>query len=169
MPTELPHAAVFPPSALYNHLGHLELAGCDTVALAEEFGTPLYVYDEDCIRAACRTFIGEFSSRYPDVEVAYAGKAFMGVGIARLVAEEGMALDVVSGGEAAIAAAAGFPLERAYFHGNNKSREEFEDALSRGVGHIVIDNFDEIDLLASIVDGRTQRALIRISPDVDPH
>jgi diaminopimelate decarboxylase len=167
----LPHASIFPPSVRLNAADHLEIAGCDAVTLAERFGTPLYVYDEGCIRAMCREFRAEFSSRYPDLEVVYAGKSYMGAAIAALVAGEGLGLDVVSGGEIAIAQAAGFPLERAYFHGNNKGRDELEQALAAGVGMVVIDNFHEIDLLGEVADqaGIRQPCLLRLSPDVDPH
>ena len=108
--SSLPHANVLPPGASLTAGGALAIAGCDTVDLVERFGTPLYVYDEDALRQACREFRAEFTSRYEQSEVAYAGKAFMSVALLQLLAEEGLSLDVVSGGELAIASAAGFPM-----------------------------------------------------------
>ncbi|MEX2237787.1 MAG: diaminopimelate decarboxylase [Dehalococcoidia bacterium] len=162
---------MLPPGAARSPEDHLLIAGCDTVELARSYGTPLYVYDENCLRKACGEFKTAFAKRYPETDIVYAGKAYMGVALLRLLAEQGLGLDVVSGGELAIAMAAGFPAERIFFHGNNKSRGELEEALTAGVGHIVIDNFLEIRLLEEIALARSLRqpALIRISPGVDPH
>ena len=139
--------SVLPLTAGTNTAGHLTVGGVDTVELAREFGTPLYAFDEADLRARCQEFRTEFESRWRETTVLYAGKAYLGKAIARIVAQEGLGLDVVSGGEIAIAQAAGFPLERAYFHGNNKLREEMEEAVAAGVGRVVVDNFTDIRLL----------------------
>jgi len=150
---------------------HLSIGGCDCVALAQEFGTPLYVFDEETLRKSCRDFQDEFSARYPETQVVYASKAFLVRPLVRLVMEEGLGLDVVSGGEIAIARAAGLPLDRVYFHGNNKSPQELALAADGGVGRVVIDNFHELGLL----EGEAQRVkrrldvMLRLCPGVDPH
>lgn len=154
-----------------NDAGHLEIGGCDAVALAERFGTPLYVVDEVAIRAACRAYRAAFESRYPHVTVAYAGKAFLVPAMARLVDEEGLDLDVASGGELHVARAAAFPGARLVFHGNNKSEDEVAHALDAGVGRVVIDNDLEIDRLDAAAQsrGRVQDVWVRVAPGVDPH
>lgn len=162
---------ILPLTAAVDNSGHLMVGDCDTVELAREFGTPLYVYDEEDLRARCREFRRGFEARYPDVAIVYAAKAYLGQALASLVAEEGLGLDVVSGGELACARAAGFPLDRVYFHGNNKSAQEVREALTAGVGHVVVDNFRELvlasDAAASL--GRRQPVLLRVTPGVDPH
>jgi len=162
--------SVFPRSADVRG-GHLWLGGCDAVELAEEFGTPLYVFDETELRLACREARQAFTSRHPASDVAYAAKAYIGVWLASLLAEEGMAMDVVSAGELAVALAGGFPAERVHFHGNNKGRGELIEAVEAGVGRVVVDNFHELDLLDDVAGraGRRQRILLRVSPGVDPH
>ncbi len=168
--TYMPMADILPLTAAIQS-GHLAIGGCDIVELAKEFGTPLYVFDEDTIRHQCRAFRGEFTSHHPDTIVAYAAKAYIGRDLANILAEEGMHLDVVSGGEMAIARAAGFPIERMHFHGNNKSEEELGQALEWGIGRVVVDNFYELKLLDSLALGRgvRQNVLIRLSPGIDPH
>ena len=162
---------VLPITAAVNAAGHLTIGGCDTAELAERYGTPLYVFDEADLRAKCQEFVREFGSRLPRVGVLYASKAYIGKALAALIADEGLGLDVVAGGEIALARAAEFPMERTYFHGNNKSREELSEALSAGVGRIVIDNFQDIELLSEVARaaGKRQGVLLRITPDVDPH
>ncbi len=151
-----------------NHAGHLEIGGCDTVELAKEYGTPLYIMDEPFIREKCRSFVKAFSSLYPDVEIVYAGKAFLSMAQARIMEQEGLSLDVVSGGELYTASGAGFPAEKIYFHGNNKSPEELRMALDLGVGHVVVDNINELKTLNHIAGflGKKQRILIRLSPGI---
>jgi diaminopimelate decarboxylase len=141
------------------------------VALAAELGTPLYVFDELTLRHKCAEFKGEFGRRYPDTAVIYAGKAFLNKALLAIIAEEGLGLDVVSVGELGIARAAGFPLERVYFHGNNKSAEELRLALTWQVGRIVVDNFDELAIMGGIAGelGTTAEILLRLTPGVDPH
>ena len=162
---------VFPDTAQVDDNGHLVLGGCDTADLASRFGTPLYIYDEETLRGRCRVFVEEFRSRYLNTTVVYAGKAYINPALARIFAEEGLGLDVVSGGELAVAQAVDFPPERVYFHGNNKGRLELEQALAWGIGRIVIDSFYELDLLEDVASaaGKTQEVLLRISPGIDPH
>jgi diaminopimelate decarboxylase len=169
--TETPLSQILPLTAGVSQSGHLLLAGCDAVDLARDFGTPLYVFDEETLRAQCRAFQEAFRSRYPETSVAYAAKAYLGRALAAIVAQEGMDLDVVSGGELAIAASVNFPPERIHFHGNNKSEQELREALDYGIARIVVDNFHELQLLNGIAQGKgvRQKALIRVSPGVDPH
>ena len=167
----IPLADILPVTAAVNEAGHLTLGGCDAVELAREFGTPLYVFDEETLRGRCREFQSEFRSRYPDTVVAYAAKVYLGRALAAILVQEEMALDVVSGGELAIAASVSFPPERIYFHGNNKSEGELREALDYGIGRIVIDNFHEMRLLNSLSQGagKRQPVLLRLSPGIDPH
>ncbi len=169
--TKIPLADILPLTAGVNDAGHLTLGGCDAVELAREFGTPLYVFDDETLRQRCGEFVSEFSRRHADTLVVYAGKAYLGRALAAIVADEGLGLDVVSGGELAIAASVGFPPERIYFHGNNKLEEELREALDYDVGQIVIDNFHEMHLLNAVAQGagRRQRVLLRLSPGIDPH
>lgn len=162
---------IFPITASINEQDHLTLDGCDTVDLANEFGTPIYIFDEKTLRYNCREFRAEFQGRYPASSVAYASKAYLGQALAALLAEEGVELDVVSGGELSIASSVGFPPERIHFHGNNKSEAELAQALDYGVGRIVLDNFGEINLLSKLATdlGIDQKVLLRLTPGVDPH
>ena len=166
-----PNANLFPYTAEVDARGRLSLGGCDAVELAAEFGTPLYVFDEDTLRGKCREFVDGFRARYPDSSVIYACKAFINVALAQLLREEGLGLDVVSGGELAVALRADFPPERVYFHGNNKSRDELAMALDCGIGRVVVDNFHELSLLAELASERgvVQDVTLRVSPGVDPH
>ncbi len=150
---------------------HLFLGGCDATALADEFGTPLYLYDEATLRNKCKEYREGFSQRYPNSLVIYACKAFVNRALAQILNEEGLGLDVVSGGELAIAKSVGFPMDRIYFNGNNKSRQELAMAVEWGVGRIVVDNYYELSLLNEIarVAGAKQTILLRLSPGVDPH
>ena len=165
------NASLFPVTAEVNENHHLALGGCDAVDLASEFGTPLYVFDEETLRQACREFVEEFRSRYDDTIVVYSSKAFVNPALARLMGEEGLGLDVVSGGEMAVARAVDFPAGLVYFHGNNKARSELETALDWRIGRIVLDNFHELDLLDELARGKgvTQDVMLRVSPGVDPH
>ncbi len=169
--THIPLSNVLPLTAGMSEAGHLLLGGCDAVDLARDFGTPLYVFDEETLRGQCRAFIGAFRSRYPDTAVAYAAKAYLGRALAAIVAQEGMDLDVVSGGELAIAASVNFPPERIHFHGNNKSEAELREALDYGIARIVVDNFHEMQLLNGVARARglRQKVLLRLSPGIDPH
>lgn len=170
MPLDPALAPIFPRSARVTN-GRLWLGGCDAVELAEEFGTPLYVFDETEVRQACQEVQQAFRALYPRSEAAYAAKAYIGMWLAGLLAAEGMSLDVVSGGELAVALAAGFPPQRIYFHGNNKGRSELIEAVEAGTGRVVVDNFHELDVLADVAaeSGRVQQIMLRLSPGVDPH
>lgn len=154
-----------------NEAGHLEIGGVDAVQLAVDFGTPLYVMDEVALRTRCREYLAAFRSRYPRVEVSFAGKAFLCSGICPIIRQEGLRLDVASGGELYTALKAGFPADGISLHGNNKSLEELEMALDAGVGHIIVDNFLELGRLAEMTRERPapQPILIRAAPGIDPH
>jgi len=154
-----------------NDKGHLEIGGCDTTQLAQEFGTPLYVMDEELIRANCRLYRDTFARLYPQSQVAYAGKAFLTTAMCRLLEEEGLALDVVSGGEIYTALAAGFPAEKMIFHGNNKTPAEIQLALSSGVGCFVVDSISELELLEKLAAaaGKKVTIYLRIKPGIEAH
>lgn len=146
--------------------GRLLIGGVDLLDLAAEYGTPLFVYDEDHLRARCREAVTSFGDG-----VAYATKAFLSQAMARLAWEEGMHLDVATGGELHVALAAGVPAERLVMHGNNKSERELEMALDSGVGRIVLDSFEEIERIEALVaTGRKPpRVLVRLNPGIDVH
>ena len=155
-----------------NQAGHLVIGGCDTVELAEQYGTPLYVMDEDIIRANCRAFYHSMEEYYGgNGRVAYASKAFCCMEMCRIVAEEGLGLDVVSGGELYTAKKAGFPMDKIYFHGNNKTLEELRFALREEVGRIVVDNLTELHLLQKAAEqaGKSANIMLRIKPGIDAH
>jgi diaminopimelate decarboxylase len=151
--------------------GRLFVGGCDMVELALKFGTPVYVFDEATLRAKARAYLQAFSSRYPNVLMCYAAKAFLNPWLARVLSEEGFGLDVVSGGEMTVAQKAGVPMPTVHLHGNNKAPGELEMALDLGVGRIVVDNFTEIPLLNELarVRGRVAEVLLRIAPGVEAH
>ncbi len=159
---------VFPIGSRVNDRGHLEIGGCDAVELAREFGTPAYVVAEDDVRARARAFMDAMSARHDDFDVLFASKAFPCTAVYRLLAEEGLACDVASGGELFLALRGGFDPARIYFHGNAKSSVELREALEAGVGHIVIDSMHELDRLEAVAAelGRRQEVLIRITPGV---
>lgn len=154
-----------------NGEGHLEIGGCDTVELAERYGTPLYIMDEELLRKNCRRFRNALRQSYPHGQVIFAGKAFLVMAMARLVAEEGLGLDVVSGGELFTALKAGFPAERLFFHGNNKSPAELAQALDAAAGRIVVDSMMELGDLIRLarVKGKRAAVLLRLRPGVEAH
>ncbi|NLW56958.1 MAG: diaminopimelate decarboxylase [Firmicutes bacterium] len=162
-------AQYFQRNFTINDLGHLEIGGCDVVDLAKTYGTPLYVLDEQQIRANCRQYVDTLAQLYPDFEVVYAGKAFLTKAFCGLLYQERLGLDVVSGGELYTALQAGFPPERLYFHGNNKSREELLFALRHQVGHIMIDNLMELETLIQLAKetGTRPRVMFRLTPGVE--
>ena len=162
---------VFPDTTEVNSQGQLVIGGCNTLELAGQYGTPVYVLDEATLRARCRRFIQEFQGRHQDSSVIYAAKAYINPALARIFQEEGLGLDVVSGGELAVARVAGVPLDRVYFHGNNKTPEELSQAVEQGVGRVVVDSFHELELLDRIAAtaGKVQDILVRVSPGIDPH
>ena len=159
---------VYPIGSRVNERGRLEIGGCDAVELTREFGSPVYVVAEDDMRARARAFIDAVGARHADYDVLFASKAFPCTAVYRLLAEEGLACDVASGGELFLALRGGFDPARIYFHGNAKSEVEVREALAAGVGHIVIDSLDELDLLERVAAeaGRRQEVLIRITPGV---
>lgn len=155
-----------------NDKGHLEIGGVDTIQLANEYGTPLYVYDVALIRERARSFKESFEKMGVKAQVAYASKAFSSVAMFQLIEEEGLSLDVVSGGELYTAVASGFPASRIHLHGNNKSRAELKMALDHEVGCIVVDNFYEIELIEEISKdkaGSKVPVLLRVTPGVEAH
>ncbi|HEX3795673.1 MAG TPA: diaminopimelate decarboxylase [Acidimicrobiales bacterium] len=161
--------SLLPRTSSVDANGHLRVGDIDLLDLAAEFGTPLFVYDEYHLRHACREAVAAWGDG-----VAYATKAFLCRAMARLAHEEGMHLDVASGGELHVALSAGVPADRLVLHGNNKSEEELHAALEAGVGRIVIDSFDEIARLGRLLEsapGRTERpqVLVRVTPGVEAH
>ncbi len=155
-----------------NEKGHLEIGGADCVALAERFSTPLYVFDEVHIRAMMRVYRETIDREYGGYGcVLYASKAFSCMAMYGIARQEGLGVDVVSGGELYTARKAGFPAEKIYMHGNNKLPSELEEALDAGVGHIVVDSMLEADRLEEMCKarGKTQRVLLRINPGVEAH
>ncbi len=163
--------SIFPVTAEVSERGHLVIGGCDTVELAAEYGTPLYLFDEFSLRSKCREFKNEFGQRYADTSVIYASKAFLNGALAVIFKEEGLGLDVVSAGELAIAESVAFPMDMVYFHGNNKSAEELRLALKHHIGRIVVDSFDELEVLGKMAEetGHIPDILLRLTPGVDPH
>jgi diaminopimelate decarboxylase len=167
-PTDPVSPALLPMTSTVGADGALSIAGIEVAELAEEFGTPLFVYDEAHLRARCREAVEAWGDG-----VAYAAKAFLCVAMARLAYEEGMSLDVATGGELHVALAAGVPADRLVLHGNNKSDDELARALSVGVGRIVVDSFDELDRIERLVGVAgppvRPRVLARITPGVEVH
>ncbi|WP_318508522.1 diaminopimelate decarboxylase [Bacillus sp. T3] len=154
-----------------NDKGHLAIGGVDTIDLAERFGTPLYVYDVALIRDRARGFIKTFELLNVPAQVAYASKAFSTVAMVQLAKEEGLSLDVVSGGELYTALRAEFPPEKIHFHGNNKSDDEIKMALDANIGCFVVDNFYELERLAEICSDKKVKAniLLRVTPGIEAH
>ena len=155
-----------------NNEGHLTIGGLDTVELAREYGTPAYIIDENVIRNNCRTYLKAATECFgAEALPLYASKALCFTEIYKIAAEEGMGIDCVSGGELYTAKKAGFPAEKIYFHGNNKTDQDIKDAIDMGVGTFVVDNQDELDALSAEASKRgiKQRILLRITPGIDPH
>jgi diaminopimelate decarboxylase len=163
-------AHVYPLGSARAEDGRLEVGGCDLVELARELGTPSYVYAEADLRARARAYLEAFASRTEHFEVVWASKAFPCTAANRLLAGEGLSCDVASGGELHLALRGGFAPERIYMHGNNKTEAEIGYALDSGIGHIVIDSFDEIDRLERLVGerGRRQAVMLRVTPGITP-
>lgn len=152
-------------TAVINERGHLEIGGCDLIELAAEHGTPLYVYDEATVRAACRAFVGAAEDR---ADILYSAKAFSSPAFLRVIAEEGLGIDVVSAGEMHLALRAGYPTERIDFLGNNKSREDIA-AAHRAGATLVVDGEHELDLIRQVVpEGGLIRCQVRVSPAIVP-
>ncbi len=170
--TSLSH--VYPIGTAVNERGHLELGGCDAVELARQFGTPCYVVAEDDLRERARSFLGALRSRHADCDVLFGSKAFSCTAVYRVLAQEGLGCDVASGGELSLALRGGFDPARIYFHGNAKSEVELCEAQEAGVGHIVLDSFDDLERLQRVTaargvrhrHGHRQKVLIRVTPGV---
>ncbi len=155
-----------------NEQGHLCLGGQDTTKLVEQYGTPLYLMDEDRIRERCRTYMSAMKEAFGDTSLPlYASKAASFKQIYRIMKEEGMGVDVVSSGEICTAVAVGFPMERAYFHSNNKTDADIDYAMQNGIGYFVVDNREELDAIEYFAAKRsiTQKILLRLTPGIDPH
>jgi diaminopimelate decarboxylase len=158
--------SLLPDTATIGDNGQLIIGGCDTLELAQQFGTPLFVYDEAHLRARCREAVAAFG-----IGVNFATKAFLCKAMARLAAEEGCNLDVSTGGEYHVARSAGVSADRLVLHGNNKSTAELRTAMSEGIGRIIIDSFDEMDRIEALVSEglAVPKALIRVTPGVEAH
>lgn len=154
-----------------NQNGNLEIGMCDAIDLAKEYGTPLYVIDEELVRRNCRTFKENFKADGIETEVIYASKAFLNLAICKVIEEEGLSLDVVSGGELYTAIRSDFPLNRVYMHGNNKTEEELRLAIESNIGRIVVDNRYELELIRELCDELDKNidVLLRVNPGVDAH
>jgi diaminopimelate decarboxylase len=166
--TALSHA--YPLGTSINERGHLEVGGCDVVDLAERYGTPAYVYAEDDIRARARSYVEAFAARTDDFEVIYASKALPITAAYRVMAEEGLSVDVASGGELYLALKGGVSPGKIFMHGNNKSPAELQFAFESEIGYLVLDSFAEIELAEGLLAGagRRQPALIRVTPGIKP-
>lgn len=165
----MPHTLkdVLPVTTVVNDAGHLEIGGCDAVALAAEFGTPLYVFDETTFRTRAR----ELREAFPDASLYFAAKACPVLAVLQLAAAEGLGVDVASAGELHAALAAGVPPARLTLHGNNKGDDDIVRAVGAGIGRIAVDNFDDIDrtAAAAAAGGRRQAILLRVTPGVEAH
>jgi diaminopimelate decarboxylase len=159
-------AHLLPDTSTIDASGRLSIGGCDVLDLAREHGTPLFVYDEAHLRARCHEAVDAFPGG-----AAYATKAFLCIAMARLAHDEGMLLDVATGGELHVALRAGVPGDRLIMHGNNKSIDELRAAIAAGVARIVVDSFDELDRLDALhaVDGTRPEVLLRVTPGVEAH
>ncbi len=165
-------AGLFPATAAVSDQGHLTVGGCDLVDLAQEYGTPLYVYDEATIRGRAAAYRGALQGAYPGKSlVCYAGKAYCAPWLLKVLASEQLGLDVVSGGEFFTAQRAGFPIQKMYFHGNNKSEDELFLALEAGIHRVIIDNLEEVERLSRLAAERMveQGVLLRVAPGVEAH
>ena len=160
---------LFPTNTRVNEHNHLEIGGCDVVALAREFGTPLYIYDDAHLRARSAEIRDAFQSRWQNSLILYATKAYYSLYLARIFRDAGLGIDVTSEGELEIARRIGLAPDKIYLHGNNKTPAEIRAALTLGVEHVIVDNLDEIALLAQIADemNATPRVLLRLAPAID--
>jgi diaminopimelate decarboxylase len=165
--SELTLSHSYPIGTRVNERGHLEVGGCDVVELAERFGTPAYIYAEDDMRARARSYLEAFASRTDDFEVIFGSKAAPITAIYRLMDEEGLSVDVASGGELHLALHAGVDPQRIYLHGNNKTEQALRLAFASRVGYLVLDSFTEIELADELLD-RPQEVLVRVTPGIRP-
>lgn len=153
-----------------NEQGNIEIGGCDLVELANTYGTPLYIFDEETIRSITKSYKDAFKD-YPNIKMMFASKAFMTKAICKIMEQEGFGLDLCSGGEIYTAKSAGFDMSKTMFNGNNKTYDEIEMALSYGIGTVSVDNFFELALLNSIAEAQNKkvRILLRITPGIECH
>jgi diaminopimelate decarboxylase len=161
----------WPVTTRRTSLGELEVGGVSASALAHEFGTPLYVFDEETLRARARLIRDTFLRAYDQSRIVYAGKAYLSPALMRILVEERVGLDVVSGGEIYAGLVAGVRPADMIFHGSNKSRAELQEAITAGVGFIALDNDLEITLLEAVSreSDREIEVVLRLNPGVDPH
>ncbi len=160
-----------PITAKINSKNHFEIGGCDCVELAKEFGTPLYVLDEITLRGKCREYRTAFKEKYQDSLISYASKALCNTAVLKIIQDEGLGVDVSSGGELYTARRAGCNVSNIFFHGNNKTEKELFDAIDMGVGRIVVDNIEElitIDVISSKLQ-KTVNILFRVNPGIEAH
>ena len=152
-------------------MGHLEIGHCDSIELAKEYGTPLYIIDEELVRKNCRIFKENFKSDHVETEVIYASKAFLNLAICKLIEEEGLSLDVVSGGELYTALKSSFPPKKIYMHGNNKTEDELRLAISSNIGRIIVDNRYELKIIECLCEelDKNVDVLLRVNPGVEAH
>ena len=165
-----PNQNIKPLTYQVNSLGNIEVGGCDTVDLADKFGTPLYVYDEKTIRQIAQDYKSAFKD-YPKINMMYASKAFMTKAVAKILESEGFGFDLVSGGEIHTVLSSNISLEKSIFNGNNKNYDEILYALSNGIGRISADNFLELSLVNEIAKslGKKAQILLRITPGIECH
>ena len=161
---------ILPITSQVNEEGILEIGGCNLEEISNIYGTPLYVYDESTIREICKEFVNEFKQSYPNSHISYSSKAFSSPHLTKILEDENLGIDVVSGGELSVLQYSKFPSNKVNFHGNNKSYEELKQAVDWDIETITLDSFDEISLLNKIASesSKTQKVLIRVSPSVDP-
>ena len=160
-------AMVYPAGTVTNARGNLEIGGCDVVDLAEEFGTPAYVFSVEEMRRRANAYRSAFAAHTDNFEVLFASKALPVTAAYRLFAEAGLSVDVASGGELTMALAAGYAPERIYMHGNNKTDAELTLAAQAGVGHLIVDSFDEIERCERVLE-KVQDVLVRVTPGIKP-
>ncbi len=159
---------ILPLTSKINNKKHLTIGGNDVIELGNKYGTPLYIMDIKAIKKQCRSYRENFSFSDIDVDVVYAGKAFLCTAMCQLIEKEELGLDVSSGGELFIALNSGFPAERIYFHGNNKSAEEIKYGLESGVGYFMVDNFTELEMLCKFCSksAKRQKIMLRVNPGI---
>jgi len=159
---------ILPITAEINREGHLVIGGNDLVKLKEKYGTPLYIIDIATVKDRCRSYKKNFTFSDLEVDISYAAKAFICTAMCQLIDKEGLGIDVATGGELFIALNSGFPSEKIYFHGNNKSYEEIKYGLESKVGHFMMDNFTELQILGGLCEKKKirQKIMLRINPGI---
>lgn len=167
---ETPNQNIMPVTARVNSQNHLEIGGCDLTDLAKQYGTPLYIYDEETIREIARAYKDAFKG-YAKINMMFAAKAFMTKAMCQIMQQEGFGLDLCSGGEIYTAHTAGFDMSKTIFNGNNKSYDELNLAMEVGVGAVSVDNFLELSMLNEVAKShnRIVKILLRITPGIECH